>query len=649
MKTFLRTAVSLIALLLMATGLVFSSLNVVTTTTGGNWSNPSTWLGDTLPHANSNVVINNGASLTVDGADSCATFTWLGGNMGGELTINSGARLGVKGVFNMNSATATANRDISITGFIYVGGAFAQRGASATQLTTVTFAASSGVLEIVGNDSEATNCGGTIMTNGGTLAIGGTFGNNGATFTPGTGTVEYFGTGVAVTALTYNNLILAGSGEKTGLASATVNGTLSLRGTTTVDAAPSGSYALVYAGSAAQTTGPELLATMNKLVTIDNTNGVTLGSSTTCAGGITCALGNLTTNSFNVDLGSAGTITESNGNELLGSLTVTHTLSSGVNDTFGGCGLEVDALGAAPGVVTLTRGTAGNYERNGNSGIFRYYQFSASNNSGLDATVVFHYFTDELNGNTAGAMDIDVTKDGSNWNLLGGTDDGTKITATGADGMLFVTAIDTSAPLAIQLATFEATALGGSVNLSWTTVSETNNYGFYVQRSLTQTGPYATISGLIQGNGTTLQQHSYAYTDTKVPQGTYYYRIQDVSTTGTSNYLKPIKFVVSGVEGVSTKNAKPLVFKLNQNYPNPFNPTTQISYEVPENAVVSLKVYNVIGQLMQTLVNNEQTSAGDHAVTFNANNFASGVYFYRLNVTGVSHSYVSLEKMELIK
>jgi hypothetical protein len=320
-----------------------------------------------------------------------------------------------------------------------------------------------------------------------------------------------------------------------------------------------------------------------------------------------------------------------------------------VNDTFGGCGLEMNAAGSAPGITHLTRGTAGNYLRNGHASVTRYFQCNASTNTGLNATVVFHYLADELNGNTAGSMDIDNTMDGSNWALLGGTDDGTKITAGAVDGLNQFTAIDTSSPLAIQLATFEATALGGSVSLSWSTVSETNNYGFYVQRALTETGPFATMSGLIQGNGTTLQQHTYTYTETNVAAGTYYYRIEDVNTTGASSYSKPIKFVVSGVEGVSTKNAKPLVFKLNQNYPNPFNPTTQISYEVPENAVVSLKVYNVVGQLVQTLVNNEQTSAGDHAVTFNASSFASGVYFYRLNVTGVNHSYESLEKMELIK
>ncbi len=89
---------------------------------------------------------------------------------------------------------------------------------------------------------------------------------------------------------------------------------------------------------------------------------------------------------------------------------------------------------------------------------------------------------------------------------------------------------------------------------------------------------------------------------------------------------------------------KPLVYELAQNYPNPFNPTTKIEYSIPAQVRVELRVYNLVGQEVATLVNDVQ-SAGVHFVKFNATNLASGVYFYRL----VAGDFVSVKKMVLLK
>lgn len=78
-------------------------------------------------------------------------------------------------------------------------------------------------------------------------------------------------------------------------------------------------------------------------------------------------------------------------------------------------------------------------------------------------------------------------------------------------------------------------------------------------------------------------------------------------------------------EDVST----PVKYGLQQNYPNPFNPSTIINFSVPEQQLVQLKVYNVIGQEVATLVNNVMNS-GNYSVTFDAADFSSGVYFYEL-------------------
>jgi len=89
---------------------------------------------------------------------------------------------------------------------------------------------------------------------------------------------------------------------------------------------------------------------------------------------------------------------------------------------------------------------------------------------------------------------------------------------------------------------------------------------------------------------------------------------------------------------------EPTGFALKQNYPNPFNPTTTIEYALPQTADVTLKVFNVLGQEVNTLTNSVE-SAGVHSVQFNATNLTSGVYFYRLQ----AGSFSQVNRMLLLK
>jgi len=92
-------------------------------------------------------------------------------------------------------------------------------------------------------------------------------------------------------------------------------------------------------------------------------------------------------------------------------------------------------------------------------------------------------------------------------------------------------------------------------------------------------------------------------------------------------------------------NVTPTEFELLQNYPNPFNPSTNISFSIPTASEVSLKVYDLLGREVATLINNERMQAGLQSVTFDAGHLSSGVYIYQLT----SGQNTSTKKMLLIK
>jgi hypothetical protein len=103
-------------------------------------------------------------------------------------------------------------------------------------------------------------------------------------------------------------------------------------------------------------------------------------------------------------------------------------------------------------------------------------------------------------------------------------------------------------------------------------------------------------------------------------------------TAGTTNFFDRIVELIA-VPVEPTAGTVPSTFELRQNYPNPFNPTTKLSFVIGHSSLVSLKVFDVLGREVATLVNDELTS-GAHNVEWNASGFASGVYFYRLTGGG---------------
>ena len=189
----------------------------------------------------------------------------------------------------------------------------------------------------------------------------------------------------------------------------------------------------------------------------------------------------------------------------------------------------------------------------------------------------------------------------------------------------------------VELTSLSANVTGNNVSLKWSTATETNNSGFQVERRNTQnerSDEWVNI-GFVNGHGTSIEQQSYFFNDQNLSAGKYLYRIMHIDFYGSFEYFE--------LESEVIVNA-PYTFSLSQNYPNPFNPTTLIKFSIPVKGNVTLKVYDIIGNEVATLVN-ENKDAGTFEVNFSAEDLSSGIYLYQLK----SSSFIETKKMTLIK
>jgi hypothetical protein len=189
----------------------------------------------------------------------------------------------------------------------------------------------------------------------------------------------------------------------------------------------------------------------------------------------------------------------------------------------------------------------------------------------------------------------------------------------------------TNSPLPIQLASFTASVVrDNDVEVTWKTVSETNNYGFEVYRRRQSGDSKAEDStgqkiGFVEGHGTTLAPQTYTFVDRSVGFGNYFYHVKQVDLDGNSKTFPGTDVTVGAVPGK---------FVLEQNYPNPFNPSTVIEFAVPQNGPATIKVYNVLGQEVATVFDGNAETGKIYTAHFNASDLASAVYFYTLRSAG---------------
>jgi len=188
--------------------------------------------------------------------------------------------------------------------------------------------------------------------------------------------------------------------------------------------------------------------------------------------------------------------------------------------------------------------------------------------------------------------------------------------------------------LPVELSSFISAVNGNDVTLNWSTVSESNNSGFDIERSVSGSTDWTKV-GYSVGFGSSNTSHNYSFTNRNLSSGKYNYRLKQIDYNGNFEYHNLINEITIGV---------PVEFNLSQNYPNPFNPSTKIDFDIPNEGFVTLKIFNTSGIEVASLVN-EIVTSGYHSINFNAVNLASGIYYYRLQ----TKDFTKVMKMALVK
>jgi hypothetical protein len=341
----------------------------------------------------------------------------------------------------------------------------------------------------------------------------------------------------------------------------------------------------------------------------------------------------------------AGTFNQS-GSSLL---TVSHDYKNNGVGTFNSTGGTIQFTGSAGGGPDFSTGTnqfynviidAGadpKFDKKANSKIKVAGNFT-NNNSSLDVTTAEFTFngtsdqtissasnpSNELS--TFGTLTIDNP---GTVTLL--TDVGIETTFNPGTGTLnqngknfYVGGVNT--PFPVELVSFSARFSDTEIILNWLTATEVNNYGFEIQRSVQTYG--WEVLGFVEGHGNSNSSKEYNFIDSEVnAAGIYVYKLKQIDNDGSYEFSKTIE----------VNFGSPINFELNQNYPNPFNPSTTISFNLPESGKVILKIYDMIGKEIETLVEGYK-EAGIYTVNFNAEELASGMYLYSLSTNGFTET-----------
>jgi len=403
---------------------------------------------------------------------------------------------------------------------------------------------------------------------------------------------ETFGAGVTLevdgTLTPAASTVLSGNGTLNG------SGTLVITRTTASEDNFDNQYAIAtktitgltidYAGSSAQNSTNN--HTYNNLI-INNAAGVTFNSNNSVTGTQTMTAGVLTTGANTIDLGATGTLNEtvvSPTSYITGIVQATRNTGSSIgNQLFGGIGLEINETSQASNSTLAVRTTGIANNTSGHQSIKRYFTITPTTDAGLTGTMKFHYFQNELNGDVETRLALWKSTDSRvTWApLLSSVDTVTNtLSLSGISSFSDWTASDMTSQLPISLLDFKARYKNDVVTISWTTLSETNNDYFTLERSLDGVNWEEIYT--CKGAGSSNIIHNYSNIDYEQQSGTIYYRLKQTDLDG--------RFTYSNIESVSRNRQHSKIIA----FPNPFDgKCIYITGLVDKTYAISL--YNILG------------------------------------------------------
>ena len=581
-------------------------------------------------------------NLVLSGSSPQIEFTTIIIGNEGTVIYNGGSQTMLKSSYT-NGVQINSYNNLSLTGTLAkklsanttVNGTLSIQGTASLSLNyfTLTYG-NSAILEYAGNSAQTTSLTEWPSSSG---------------LPPNVNVNNSLGLSINADKAVNGNLTLTTGALSIGANTLTINGAVSGSGTLI-----GGSLSnITFGGNGVSTTLPAV--TLNNLY-LNRANGIGLGGNVSVAGTLTLSSGKLSLGVYDLTLSSSSTalssisvsnyiVTNGAGSLIRNNNNTTETLFPiGTTDAY------------SPVWITNT-GTSGAYTIN-------VEPDATGSNSGADRLKLKWTVNGPGGSNTKLRIGWLTSQEGSNftsnrstyaklWHLYGGAwvSAGTATLASGSGEFvnytLYASNITTYSPfgsgynesaMPVTLSSFNFTIKGRNVKLNWVTSSEQNNSGFEIQRADSGCKNFVFNSlAFVPGKGNSNAATNYEYADSKLNSGKYRYRLKQLDFNGNFEYYDLNSTVEIGM---------PEKFNLSQNYPNPFNPTTKIDFDLPQDSKVCIKVFDILGEEVTTLVNDFRR-AGYYTVLFEKSSLSSGVYFYRI-IAG-DNKFVMTKKLLLLK
>jgi len=193
---------------------------------------------------------------------------------------------------------------------------------------------------------------------------------------------------------------------------------------------------------------------------------------------------------------------------------------------------------------------------------------------------------------------------------------------------------------------FDLSSSGGHPYLTWNHSSNTGDYwtGYKIYRDICAGGnPYFTENNLIA----TVGKYTTSYKDQSYSTGhgwEGYYCIKSINGNRGSDFTEVLEIGIDAFHKTNESNNREFEYQLNQNFPNPFNPTTDITFSLKDNSLVTLKVFDILGREVDVLVNG-YLDLGNYSVKFDGSSLESGIYFYEI----WTKNFRDIKKLILLK